>query len=202
VIIGSYSCGGDKAEEKKEIDPEKNPLGAMMNMAKEMEENAKKQEERMAKGDTSIKAIPYEELYKYLPENIDGYKKGEPTGGTMTMQGLSYSYAEVIFKNDNGDDIKIGLIDYSAAYSLYSMAAAMWGLGMTIDTPEEKAKSINMSDKVRGWESFQKKDKSASVFLGVGSRFMLNVEADKQEDTEFVKALAGKVDLKALGNLQ
>ncbi len=198
VIITFYSCG-DKAEEKKEIDPKKNPLGAMMNMAKEMEENAKKQEERMAKGD-SLKAIPYEELYKYLPESIDGYKKGEPTGATMTMQGLSYSSAEVAYKNDNGDRVKISIIDYSAAFSLYTMSTAMWGMGMSVDTPEEKGKSITVGD-MKGWESFKKKSKKASVVLGAGDRFLVAVDADKQENTDFVKSVAGKVDLKSLVSL-
>lgn len=203
TVVSITSCGGGKnEEEKKEIDPEKNPVGAAMQMASEMEKAAKEQQERIAKGDTSSKAVPYEELYKFLPDDFSGYKKGEPTGATMTAQGLSYSMAEVTYKNDNGDKVKIALIDYSAAFSLYSMATAMWGMGMSVDTPNEKAKGIKMGDKVTGWESFKKKNKEANVILGIGGRFLLSVEASKQEDTEFAKSVAGKIDFNALEALQ
>src|ERR1035437_195609 len=72
-----------------------------------------KMKERRAKGDTL--ALPYAELQKYLPESIDGYKADKPGGASINMQKISYSSADVQFKNDKGGHIKVTIIDYNQA---------------------------------------------------------------------------------------
>ena len=173
-IIIFTACGGnDKKEEN--IDVEKNPLGALMKMGKNMEENEKKMEKKAKDGKNAV-AIHYEELIKFLPESVSGYKRAEdPSGASMDMGEMSYSSAEVRFENEKGDRINITLLDYNAAYSMYSMATAMWASGFKIDTSEELGQSINLGENINGWESLRKKQKDASVVLGLGDRFFLTI---------------------------
>src|ERR1019366_3488348 len=132
-VFGLISCGGKKARNEKigeeEVTKTTGPLGAlgaMANMGKEMKKGNEaaqaKLKERRAKGDTL--AIPYADLMKYLPASIDGYKAGEPDGNSINMPGASYSTANVNFKNDKGDNIKVTLVDYNAAYAMYSSVTA------------------------------------------------------------------------------
>ncbi len=194
------SCGGASDEEIIEETGPSNALEALMNIeetAKELEDKIEEHqntlEERKANGDTL--AMHYEELMKLLPDAISGYTKGEPTGGTINAPGASYSTAEVKFTNDAGKDIKVTLVDYTAAYALYQGATAMWAMGMSVDTPTEKANGIKFNDNISGWEVYQKKSKNATLTLGIGSRFLLNIEAQEQDDTEFVKEIAKDMEI-------
>ena len=203
--FGLASCGGGKGEktEEEKIDKPSNPFEALANMGNEMKKgndaSQEKIKERRAKGDTV--AMPYADLMKYLPESIDGYKREEPDGATINMPGASYSSAEVVFKNDNGDRVKVQLLDYNAAYQMYSSITALWAMGMSVDTPEKKANGIKFEGDIGGWEEFGKKNKKAQITLGIGYRFWLQIEADNQEDTEFIKSIAKKMDLPKLSSL-
>lgn len=198
-----FSCGGEEPKEKEmeNIDVEKNPLGALMKMGKNMADNAEKMEKKM-KENKDAKAIHYEELLKYLPESIDGYQiNGEPKGTSMDMQGMSYSSAEIEFKDKEGNRIDIALLDYNAAYSMYSMATAMWASGFKVDTSEEFAQSISFGDNINGWESYKKKSNRASVALGIGDRFLLTIEGNNQNGTDKLKGVAKSMDLESLAAL-
>ncbi|MDF1673395.1 MAG: hypothetical protein P1U41_07800 [Vicingaceae bacterium] len=198
------SCGGEETKEKEleNIDVEKNPLGALMKMGKNMAENAEKMEEKM-KNRKDAKAIHYEELLKYLPESIEGYQiNGEPKGASMDMQGMSYSSAEIEFKNKDGNRIDITLLDYNAAYNMYTMATTMWASGFKIDTSEEFAQSISFGDNINGWESFKKKSYRANIALGIGDRFLLTIDGDNQEGTEALKEIIKSMDIDGLAGLE
>lgn len=199
-IILLTACGGDKKEEP--IDVEKNPLGALMKMGENMKENAEKMEKKAKDGKNAV-AIHYEELIKYLPESVAGFKRNEdPSGASMDMGEMSYSSAEVRFENEKGDRINITLLDYNAAYSMYSMATAMWASGFKIDTSEELGQSINLGENINGWESFRKKQKDASIVLGIGDRFLLTIEGNNQKDCEFLKGIAKSMDIKKLASIE
>ncbi len=193
------SCGGGSKDNDEEVSVSKNPLEALVAAGEAMEKGAKegnkKMEERRAKGDTL--AMPYADLQKYLPK-IDGYTlDGELGGANVNMGGVSYSNAEAKFKK--GENwVKVSIVDYNQAFAMYSAATAMWAMGMSVDTPTEKAGGIKIGDDIGGWEVYQKKDKNAAVTLGVGSRFWVSVEADAQENTEFVKSVAKSIDLTKL----
>lgn len=205
IIALSLTACGSKTEEPKEVETPKpdNPIEALNNMANEtqnaQQEAEKKLAERRAKGDTL--AMPYAELMKYLPQSLDGYKRGEPDGASMNMPGTSYSSADVTFTNDKGEDVKVTIIDYNQAYALYTGATAMWAMGMSIDTPDEKAQGVKFENNIAGWEQFRKKSGDATVTLGVGYRFWVQVEADNQKDTEWVKSVAKMVDLNKLASM-
>lgn len=197
------SCGSEpKEEEIENIDVEKNPLGALMKMGKNMAESAEKMEKKM-KDNKNAKAIHYEELLKYLPESIDGYQiNGEPKGASMDAQGMSYSSAEIEFKNKEGNRIDIALLDYNAAFNMYTMATAMWSSGFKIDTSEEFAQSISFGENINGWESFKKKSNHANIAIGIGDRFLLTIDGDNQEGTDNLKEIAKSMDLDALASLE
>ncbi|MBI3509360.1 MAG: hypothetical protein HY064_01760 [Bacteroidetes bacterium] len=196
------SCGG-----KKDADKTNNPFEKLANDVKNLDNNIKtstnaadqKLKDRRAKGDTL--AMPYADLIKYLPTAIDGYKSEEPTGKTMNMTGMSTSNAEVTFTNDNGNRIHISIVDYNAAYSYYTGLTAMWAMGMSIDSPDEIAKGVKMDNDIAGWEEYRKKTKDATVTLGIGYRFYLQIEASNQDGTDNIKNIAKSMDLAKLASM-
>ncbi len=71
---------------------------------------AAKMKERRAKGDTL--AMPFADLEKYLPQSVDGYTAEKPDGASVNMGKMSYSGANIRFKKDNGDWVKVSIVDY------------------------------------------------------------------------------------------
>lgn len=201
VII--LSCGGSKKDDFEDIKSPSNAFEALSNLSKagkEMKNNLSKAEEkikeRKERGDTL--AMHYEKLMEFLPEEIDGYKRKEPNGSSVNMAGMSYSSVDARYEKEDGEYIKITIVDYNQAYGIYQSATAMWAMGMSIDTPTEKANGVKLNDEIAGWETFKKKSKEATLTLGVGYRFWLNIEANKQENTDFLKNVAKRIDLDKL----
>jgi hypothetical protein len=142
----------------------------------------------------------YKDLQNYLPKSIPGYEAGEPDGQTMNMQGMSFSSAEIEFTDDEGHFVRITLMDYVGAASMYQAATALWATGMSYEDDEKIARSVKLSDNIVGWEEFEKKEKNASLALGIGERFFLSIQADDQDNTDFVKSVANKMDIETLAN--
>ena len=205
LAVSIISCGQsekekqEKEEQQAAIKTLGGALGGLMKagteMAKSAKESESKMKERRAKGDTL--AMHYTELQKYLP-TISGYTMGEPDGGSVNMTGMSYSNAEGKYKNEKGKRVKVSIIDYNQAYALYLTATAMWAMGLSVDSPSEKACGFKIDETTGGWESFKKKSKRAEVTLGIGDRFWIHVEAEDQENTDFVKEIAKSIDLSKL----
>jgi len=212
LAIATFSCGETEEEKQKRKEEAKknNPFMALAKLGKSIKDAGKQMEademsyqqklrERQAKGDTI--AINYKDLQKYLPASLDGYKAEKPTGGTINATGMSYSNAEIRFKKDNGDYVHVALLDYNAAYGLFTMATSMWNLGMNLETDEEKAGTLKLDNGITGWESIKKKEHNASVVLGIGYRFLLTVDASNQDDTELVKSVAKEIKLDDLAKM-
>lgn len=213
TVLSLVACGGaeEHKEENKEkeaiVDQEreeneetemekKNPMAAFSEMAEGMKDMA----EAMQNGEGG-EPIHYTELQAFLPTELPGYTTGEPSGETVKMQGFNVSSAEVEYTNDNGDYVKISIIDYLAAGALYNAASAMWAMGLEVDSSEEMAKGFTLGGDKNGWETFQKKSKDAEAVLGVNNRLIITVDADNQENTDYVKSVLKSMDLEGLSAL-
>jgi len=211
AVISLMRCGGreEAKEEKKEeiVEQEKeenketqpktnNPLAAFAEMAEGMQNMA----EGMQNGETG-EPIHYTELQKYLPTELPGYTTGEPSGETVKMEGFNVSNAEVEYTNEDGDFVRVAIVDYFAAAALYNMATAMWSMGLEVDSSDEFAKGFTLGGDKHGWESFRKKDKDAEAVIGVNNRLLITVTANNQENTEYVKSVMKSMDLEGLSNL-
>ncbi|HXB13021.1 MAG TPA: hypothetical protein VNZ45_13620 [Bacteroidia bacterium] len=160
---------------------------------------AAKMKERRAKGDTL--AMPYADLQKYLPQSLDGYTAEKPDGASVNMGRTSYSSANIRFKKDNGDWVKVTVIDYNQAYNLYATASMVWKMSVSMDSPDKKMNSIKLDNTEGGLEAYNKKNKEAKITLGVGSRFWIDVEASNQNDLGMVESVAKSLDLSKMASM-
>ena len=185
MILASCSCERFK-EAKSAINNVKNLKDAAENMHESLEQAEERLEERKKRGDTL--AIHYEKLAEFLPGSFEGYEPvGEMQGGTNTTPGMgSYSNVNQDYENQAGDRLSISIVDYNAAYALYTTIMAAYVSGFEIDNTEEHIKGFSISDDVKGWTVHRKKENRAQIYTGVSDRFHITVEADNQEDIGFV----------------
>jgi hypothetical protein len=160
---------------------------------------AAKMKERRAKGDTL--AMPYTDLQKYLPQALSGYTPEKPTGGSVNMGQMSYSSANIRFKKDNGDWVRVSIVDYNQAYNLYSTASMVWKMNISADSPQKKTNSVKLDNSEGGLENYNKQNKEAKITLGVGSRFWIDVEASNQADVSMVESVAKSLDLSKMASM-
>jgi len=197
IVIGVSSCGNNEVIEKKEKTIEEkiaeNPLAALQQATAEMEKVA----ESLNNGEAG-EPIHYTDLQKFLPKQIEGYEREDPEGTTLSMGGFSVSSADVEYTSETGSFVRVTILDYFAAASMYQMATAMWGSGLKIDSDDEYAQGFSISDGVNGWETFDKKNNKASVVAGVGDRILITVEANNQDNVDMVKSVLTSINLKSL----
>jgi len=154
----------------------------------------------MQNGFSQDQAMNYQDLQEYLPTSISGYVAGEPGGSSMNMQEMSFSSADIEFTNSDGDYIRITLLDYSSALSMYQAATAMWATGMSFEDDESIARTFQFNDNISGWEEFRKKENEAQIALGIGDSFFLTIEANNQSSTENLKGIAESMELDQLAS--
>ena len=142
--------------------------------------------------------IHYKDLEKFLPKSIEGYNMEAPEGTALKMAGFSVSSATAEYTMANGGYIRVSILDYNAAPSVFKTQTAMWGKGITIDSSDEYAKSFNLNNSLNGWESFEKINKKAIVVVGIGNRILITIEANNQSDAEKAKDILAFMNLKSL----
>lgn len=196
--FGLALSGCDQAQEAK------NAYSAVVTTAKAaegitktMEAAQARQEERKEKGDTL--ALNYKELQKYLPASPAGFAAaGAPEGQSTNVAGMHLATSSQQY--EKGDQrLTVSLVDYNSAATLFMGATAMMSAGLEVEDDNQLMRSFK-PDKpgVKGLETFDKKERKATVLMGIGDRFLVTVEATGQTDTELVKSVATALDLGAL----
>jgi len=198
------SCGGKKKDDVETISDKDNAFSAMEKLSKNVDKMKEKTDEadkviaeRKAKGDTL--AMPYKELEKFLPDAPSGYKKdGDPKGQTVNMAGSSYTEVEQNYKKDDSNTLRVKIVDYNATYGTFQGLYAMAGM-FSIDSDDERTGKTDIGvDKTTAIESFKKKTKDATLSVGTGYRFWVEVSANNQTETDFVKSVAKSINLAEL----
>ena len=156
-------------------------------------------EERISSGDTV--ALAPEKLEDYLPETFDGFDpSGDFVGSPYQLSGQSYANAEQDYAK--GDThIRITLCDYNGSESQFAQETAYFASGMRIDNRRVEAGSVEFLGNLKGWEIFDKRTKRAELSIAVSDRILLKIIANQQTNTEYIKSIAEKMNLKALANL-
>lgn len=197
LFVLLVACGGGSDSQKSD-ETEENTENSESSSSTDAEEAASEEESSDSESSNSNQAsIDYKTLQKYLPKNIKGYEaEGNPSGQQMNTPGGSFSQAEQVFKK--GDDrFTVVIADYHLANAQLNLISAAWN--MQFEDDNSKAGSVSLKGgKIKGWEVFDKQQKNANLTLIVGNRFLVNLTADNQKNTEFVKSTAESMDLNAL----
>jgi hypothetical protein len=207
LFISISACG----EKSKDIDDIKNAINIVKNApeaAKKAESTLDKAqkvwEQRRAKGDTI--PINFRELQKFLPDELAGYTAKEPKGETMNMRGISYSEASRRYErmSDDGKQefITMSILDYNAAVSMFTAAAAWWSSGYSLENADGFAKSFDPGiDNCYGYEEYNSKRKEAKITLALAYRYIFTIEGSNLPDTDKLKDILKQVNIEKLARL-
>lgn len=207
LIAVLTACGGSKPENQEMEEGEEVGLTNMLDKAEDMIKAAeqsqkdadKKLQERIKRGDTL--AIPYSELGKFLPDEIDGYKaEEEAKGETTSMPGMSVSVVRKRLTKGQ-DYVNIELSDYNGganavsqgALTMFSMAAEI-----SMENNDIKQTGFKQGEDIKGSLIYQKNRQVAELSAVIGGRFLVKMEANNQKDTEKLKEYFQKISFNEL----
>ncbi len=206
VLLVCWSCDLPQQENNNEdenlevieeevISSEDDSRTVAERMQEEKEKVEEKREERNQKGDTI--AVKSETLESFLPKKIDNYlPDGDIIGNPYGASGSSFSNAELNY-SDGTKHLRIKLTDYNAPNTQHAESIAMWRSGLRMDNRKQSAGSFEIDEMV-GWEIYNKRERRAEIMLAVSDRILLNILADDQPDTEYIKYVAKKMKLQSL----
>lgn len=144
-----------------------------------------------------VDPVNWRDLAGFLGD-IDGWQtRGEVDGstvstGTFKMSVVTRKYAR------EGTRLEIQITDGGYVPMAYAGFQAM--AQFEIDTSDEYVKKINIQG-FTAIENYNYKREKATIMILVAERFLVQMEARDIKDTKEIKAIAGKMDLKALAAL-
>ena len=183
------ACGEKMKEAKNTFNNIKNLAESAENIQEELVDQNEKLAERRARGDTV--AMHYEELANYLPQEVDGYQPdGDLDGSTTKTPGMgSVSTVSQRYINDDGDRLRVELVDYVGALAMYTSMISVYASGFEVDNSDQHMKGFTIDDDIKGWQVYHKKTKKVELNVGIAGRFMASIEADNQSSVDFAKEL-------------
>ncbi|NER03359.1 MAG: hypothetical protein F6K17_12440, partial [Okeania sp. SIO3C4] len=93
-------------------------------------------------------------------------------------------------------ELEIALMDYAQATSMFMAHTSLWQTGISIDTNEEKASTVDVNG-LKGWQVFSKTDKKATLILAVHDRYIVSI-AVTNTTLDTAKSMANKMKLSSL----
>ncbi len=203
-FIGFISCGGGENSEVEELKQFAETMKDLPEKAEELEKRVDRSEEiimaRKERGDTL--AMNYKDLQKYLPTEIPGYTAGKPGGETTNMMMFSLSEAKVQFQTADGESVmNVKVIDFNQhAAGLMAMAFWMNGYSREDDSGFERTFDTGIDD-VFAFEKFNNKNGRVEVTYSVAYRFIVEVTATFQKNTDLARKVLAGMNIKELAKL-
>jgi hypothetical protein len=177
----------------------------MMNAAQAMK-NATEAMRKMAgaggaDGTTTYQPVDFREMKALLPEELAGCKRTSATGERTGAMGFNIAQAEGKYASAGGGHLRVKLLDIGSSVGPLAMATMGWGLveiDRETETGYEKTTKI---DGRKGYEKYDKGNKSGEVKVLVGSRFLVEITGNDL-GMDDMKGALGKLDLAKLEGLK
>ena len=197
LLTLSVGCGDKKEEEKVDLYNINDAVEKGEKISKEIENTEAKIEARKKAGDTI--AVAWEKLNSLIPD-ISGFNRSAPQGMKLDFDGSSYSNATATFTSGNLE-IEVSLYDYNAAVSLFAGVTAWKSIGVSVQSSDGYQK-VSKFDQIKdSWmfEEYNNSGKRATVTVSLNDRYWMQVSANEQSNTEFVKQIALNVAKSGIG---
>ena len=124
----------------------------------------------------------------------------EPTGEMVDFAGEMYSSASIHFVKDGQEDcIELKIMDLNKAVATYTSSVGLWAMGYYPDNKDNTNEIIksNLKNTIC-YKRFDKLSKEASVYCGIDYRFLVEIVATNQPNTNLVQEVFNLMNLKML----
>jgi hypothetical protein len=146
--------------------------------------------------------VDYQKLIPILPEAPDGWTAEQAEGQTTDAAGgFKLTTVHRDYKKGDGDNTptaSISILDAAANPEYAAATTAAWKVNS--ETPEGYTKSVTI-DGNAGFESYEKEQKHAALWVMIGKRYFLEIELQNLEPKELQEWIK-RVDVKKLAEIK
>ncbi len=189
IAILCFACGSDKKEVTSAAPP------ANMEEAMQQAEKAVKD----AQLQQAVEPVNFRTLQELLPEKTAGFERTKLGGETSGALGIKFSRAEGKYKNADGKNLQLDILD-TGGLGMGTMSMAAWAM---VDVDKEDDKGYERTGTLNGYKSYEKFRKQGSdCELGVlvEKRFVVTANCRGCE-METMRSVIQSLDLSKLKNL-
>jgi hypothetical protein len=141
--------------------------------------------------------VHFKELMAFLAlDPPQGWEVSQKPKGTTIKSPVQMSEAEVEFRAGDQKTVEIKIVDGMANMVAFLDLAQ----GVEMESSEEYMKPIEIQG-FKGMENLKHQDKRGEIILPVAGRFLVTLTGNGLDNTEVIKTLAEKMDLKKLAAL-
>ena len=145
-------------------------------------------------------AVDFRELRALLPEELAGLQRTHAGGRKTGAFGVNVAEATGEYGEGNGPRLEVKITDLGAMGPAAAMASFGW-MATEVDSESDDGYERTTEYQGRkGLEKYRKIDKSGSVKLMAGNRFMVEISGDNIEPSQ-LRTAAETIDLGALERL-
>jgi hypothetical protein len=191
ITILCFACGGDK-KEVKEVASTAPP--ANMQEAMQQAEKAVKDAQMQ-----QVEPVNFRTLQELLPEKTAGFERTKMGGQTAGAMGIKFSKAEGKYKNADGKNLQLDIMD-TGGLGMGTMSMAAWAM---VDVDKEDDNGYERTGTLNGYKSYEKFRKSGSdseLGVLVEKRFVVTANC-RGCDMETMRSVIQSLDLGKLKNL-
>ena len=187
-------CAKNEKEEQAQQDTEeaKSPVDALQALA----DKASKMGDREA-----VDPVDFRKLKELLPDKIAGLSRTEASGEKSGAMGFTVSSAEALYQNDNGESVKIEIIDTGGLAGVSTMTLAAWSIAEIDKETTEGYEKTTTLEGYKAFENYNNKSKSGELNVLVEERYIVDIEGNKLT-MEQLKEVLKSLNLSKLAGLK
>jgi hypothetical protein len=145
--------------------------------------------------------VDFSKLIPLLPEAPPGWTAEKAEGSTSDVGGFKLTNVHRDYKKGEGDNVptaSISILDSAANPDYATATTAAWKLNS--ETTDGYTKSVTI-DGNPGFESYQKDQKNAALWVMVAKRYFVEIELQNQDPKE-LQEWVKRIDLKKLAAIK
>ena len=146
-------------------------------------------------------SVDYQKLLPILPDAPQGWSADKAEGSTEDVGGFRITNVHRDYHKGEGENVStaaISILDSVANPDYVSTTTAAWN--NTSETSEGYGKSVTI-DGNPGFETFEKQDRHATLWIMVANRYFLQIELQNQDPKE-LQEWVKRIDLKKLAAIK
>lgn len=183
------ACAGDKKEPAATVAPPTTPQEAI-NQAQQAMKDANLQQ--------PVEPVNFRELQVLLPEKLADFERNKLGGETSGALGIKFSRAEGRYKNADGKNLQLDILD-TGGLGMGTMSMAAWAM---VDVDKEDENGYERTGTLGGYKSYEKFRKNGSnseVGVLVEKRFVVTANC-RGCTMEAMRLVIQALDLSRLKN--
>lgn len=199
LYLGCGGCSQEGKTEEAAGQAESREEGGGSGEPQNLQEAMEEVQKALEGAGEAKEVVDFRELKALLPESLAGLSRTSHTGEKAGAMGFKMSTASAEYR-EGDKEMDVAIVDFAGVGAAMAGVAA-WATVEVDRETEEGYERTTMIEGYKGYEKYDRKNKSGQASVIVGSRFIVTVEGRNVSEKELSEAI-GRLELKKLAGME